>query len=377
MAAIDLRGVTRRFGSTTAVDDVTLQIADGEFFCLVGPSGCGKTTMLRLLAGFERPDHGDIVVGRERFNDLEPQSRNVGVVFQSYALFPTMTVWSNIAYGLRVRKLPKSEISRRIRDVLQLVELAGLEQRRPAQLSGGQQQRVALARALVIQPKLLLLDEPLSSLDAKLRVGIRRQIRRIQRELSITTLLVTHDQEEAMALADRIGVMHAGRLQQVGTPTEIYFQPRTAFVADFIGQSNLFDGQVERVTSDTALVALGQTLRLPLPLIPDVRAGDPVWCSLRPEALIVNGPSPGKAESVPIAGTVSFLEFLGNVVRVELSVDALPRPVLVEMSPHGHLPCPGTRLQVELDLTGVSYGLLHERPPGGEVTEGGGSGVLP
>jgi ABC-type Fe3+/spermidine/putrescine transport system ATPase subunit len=360
MATVDLRGVTRRFGRTTAVDDVTLEITDGEFFCLVGPSGCGKTTTLRLLAGFERPDHGDIIVGRERFNDLEPQDRNVGVVFQSYALFPTMTVWSNIAYGLRVRKLPRSEIARRIREVLELVELAGLEQRRPAELSGGQQQRVALARALVIQPKLLLLDEPLSSLDAKLRVGIRRQIRRIQRELSITTLFVTHDQEEAMALADRIGVMHAGRLQQVGTPAEIYFRPRTAFVADFIGQSNLFDGQVELVTNDTALVAVGQTLRLPLPLIPGVRAGDPVWCSLRPEALIVNGSSPGKAESVPIAGTVSLLEFLGNVVRVELSIEALPRPVLVAMSPHGHLPCPGTRLQMRLDLAGVSYGLLHE-----------------
>lgn len=358
MARVELRGVTRCFGSVMAVQDLSLEMADGEFFCLVGPSGCGKTTTLRLLAGFEHADNGDILVDGERFNDLQPQDRNVGVVFQSYALFPNMTVWSNIAYGLQVRKLQRSEVTRRVGEVLRLVELTDLEQRRPGQLSGGQQQRVALARALVIQPNLLLLDEPLSSLDAKLRVAIRRQIRRIQRELSITTLLVTHDQEEAMALADRIGVMHAGRLEQVGTPAEIYFEPRTAFVADFIGQSNLFDGHVEAVTAETALIAVGKALQLPLPLIPGVRAGDPVWCSIRPEAVAINDQPPGRSRLVPITGIVNVLEFVGNVVRVELSVDGLPRPVLLELSPHGALPHPGTSLQTWLDLVGVRYGPL-------------------
>ena len=219
---VELKGIVKRFGPLKAVDDVTLSIQEGDFFTLLGPSGCGKTTLLRMIAGFYRPDAGEIRFGDKRVNDVPPHRRETGMVFQNYALFPHLSVFDNIAYGLRARKLPRREIEARIAKIIGSVQLEGMEGRAPSQLSGGQQQRVALARALVISPQILLMDEPLSNLDAKLRVSMREEIRRIQKEMGITTIYVTHDQEEAMAVSDRIAILNRGRLEQVGAPVEIY-----------------------------------------------------------------------------------------------------------------------------------------------------------
>src|SRR5689334_22905528 len=241
---IALREVTKRFASTTAVDRVSLDIGDGELFTLLGPSGCGKTTLLRLLAGFVAVDDGEIRFGTRRVDGLPPHARNIGMVFQNYALWPHMTVRGNVTYGLRLRKLSAAEIGRRMAAGLARVNLTGLEDRYPGQLSGGQQQRVALARALVLNPDILLLDEPLSNLDAKIRVQVRGEIRALQRDLAITTIYVTHDQEEALSLSDRVAVMKDGRVLQVGRPRELYERPRTRFVADFVGTNNLLAGRI-------------------------------------------------------------------------------------------------------------------------------------
>src|SRR6266446_4501489 len=239
---IGLRAVSKKFGTAVAVDHATLDIADGELFTLLGPSGCGKTTLLRLIAGFYRPDGGEIWFGERRVDDLAPHVRNIGMVFQNYALWPHMTVAANVAYGLKLRKLGTAEVAARLHEGLRKVNLTGFESRYPGQLSGGQQQRVALARALVLNPDILLLDEPLSNLDAKIRVQVRAEIRSLQQELRITTIYVTHDQEEALSLSDRVAVMKDGRVLQVGSPKELYERPRTRFVADFVGTNNLVPG---------------------------------------------------------------------------------------------------------------------------------------
>jgi len=241
-AAIKLQQVTKSFdGKVVAVDDVTLDIKAGEFFSLLGPSGCGKTTSLRMIAGFEMPDSGRVHVGGEDITDVPVHRRDMGMVFQSYALFPHRTVAENVAFGLRMRDVPKPEIAKRVAAALAQVALTGLEERRPAQLSGGQQQRVALARALVIEPRVLLCDEPLGALDRKLRQQMQFELKELQQRLGVTLVFVTHDQEEALAMSDRIAVMNRGRVEQVGAPTEIYERPRTRFVADFIGEINLLD----------------------------------------------------------------------------------------------------------------------------------------
>ncbi len=239
MSTLTLAHVTRRYGGFTAVDDVSLDVADGEFVTLLGPSGCGKTTTLRMVAGFIAPDGGEIRFGDRQMTDVPPHRRNTAMVFQSYALFPHMSVADNIAFGLRMRKLSAAERESRIAEALDMVSLCGLEKRRPGELSGGQQQRVALARAIVTRPDILLFDEPLSNLDAKLREKVRIEIRDLQRRLRITTLYVTHDQSEAMAISDRIVVMNGGRIEQEGDPATIYRQPRSAFVADFLGAANI------------------------------------------------------------------------------------------------------------------------------------------
>jgi len=242
-ASIRIDGVTKTFdGQVKAVDDVTLDIEAGEFFSLLGPSGCGKTTTLRLIAGFETADAGRIVVGGQDITDLPVHKRDMGMVFQSYALFPHRTVAENVAFGLRMRGLPKAEIAERVAAALKQVALDGYEARRPSQLSGGQQQRVALARAIVIRPAVLLCDEPLGALDRKLRQSMQFELKQLQKELGVTLVFVTHDQEEALAMSDRIAVMNAGKVEQVGAPSEIYDRPRTRFVADFIGEINLFEG---------------------------------------------------------------------------------------------------------------------------------------
>ncbi len=241
-ASIKLASVTKTFdGKVVAVDDVTLDIAAGEFFSLLGPSGCGKTTSLRMIAGFERPDRGRVHVGNRDITDLPVHKRDMGMVFQSYALFPHRTVAENVAFGLRMRDVAKPDIERRVKAALAQVALTGMEDRRPGQLSGGQQQRVALARALVVEPPVLLCDEPLGALDRKLRQQMQFELKELQRRLGVTLVFVTHDQEEALAMSDRIAVMNGGKVEQVGAPTEIYERPRTRFVADFIGEINLIE----------------------------------------------------------------------------------------------------------------------------------------
>ena len=237
-----------------AVDNVSLDIKPGSFVTLLGPSGCGKTTTLRMIAGFESPDKGEIYLGDEAINELTPNKRDTAMVFQSYALLPHYNVFDNIAYGLKLRKLPKAEIKEKVMNMLDLVELTGMEERMTNQLSGGQQQRVALARALVMQPGVLLFDEPLSNLDAKLRVTMRTEIRKIQQRLGITAIYVTHDQSEAMSLSDEIILMHKGKIAQKGTPQDIYYRPQSEFVADFIGEVNFLDGEAKAVEGETVRV---------------------------------------------------------------------------------------------------------------------------
>ena len=236
---ISLEGVEKRFGSNLVVKKMNLEIAEGEFLTLLGPSGCGKTTTLRMIAGFEEASAGVIKVEGERIEDKEPFQRNVNTVFQNYALFPHMTVFNNVAYGLTIKKVPKPEIQERVMEMLRLVQLEGFEKRKPDELSGGQKQRVAIARALVNKPKVLLLDEPLGALDLKLRKQMQIELKRLQKKLGITFIYVTHDQEEAINMSDRIGVMHEGVLEQLGTPNEVYYQPRTSYVADFVGNANI------------------------------------------------------------------------------------------------------------------------------------------
>jgi putative spermidine/putrescine transport system ATP-binding protein len=323
---ISLRGVTKRFGATTAVDALSLEIREGELVSVVGGSGCGKTTTLRMIAGFERPDGGEIAFDGRVVNDVPPRKRGVGIVFQSYALFPTMTVAENIAFGLRVAGWRETQIRERVTEMLELTKLAGLEGRYANQLSGGQQQRVALARALARRPHILLLDEPLSALDAKIRLRLRGELRKIQQDLGITTLYVTHDQEEALSIADRIAVMANGRLEQVGRPEEVYGAPRTQFVADFIGIANLLGCRV--VSASAGLVDWeGVSLRVPPA---GLRDGDRVLVSVRPEKLVIADVA-GTDGWNRLEGVVEVATFLGPIVRAEVSIAG--RPLFVDV-PH-------------------------------------------
>src|SRR5713101_3046968 len=256
--AIALEGVSKGFGETRAVRDVTVAIGEGEFFSLLGPSGCGKTTTLRMIAGFEVPDEGRIVLQGQDVTSVSANHRKVNMVFQQYALFPHMSIYDNVAFGLKVKRVPRSDHGDRIHEILRVVELEGLERRRTRQLSGGQQQRVALARALVNRPAALLLDEPLGALDVKLRKQMQLELKRIQSELGTTFVYVTHDQEEALAMSDRMAVMNSGRVEQVGSPREIYEHPQTAFVADFIGSLNALEFTVEELVGGSAVAKLGE-----------------------------------------------------------------------------------------------------------------------
>jgi iron(III) transport system ATP-binding protein len=313
---IAVREVVKRFATTTAVDGATLDIADGELFTLLGPSGCGKTTLLRLIAGFYRPDGGEIWFGERRVDRLAPYERNIGMVFQNYALWPHMTVRANVSYGLRLRKLPAVEIAERLERGLRQVNLVGLEHRYPGQLSGGQQQRVALARALVLNPDILLLDEPLSNLDAKIRVQVRGEIRLLQQALRITTVYVTHDQEEALSLSDRIAVMRDGRIQQVADPKALYERPANRFVADFVGTNNFIPG-VCTERGDGRLV-----VETPLGLVRG-RPGDGVTpgsrcvLAVRPENVTL-----GAGGDNVFDGRVAFASYLGNAIRYDVETPA-------------------------------------------------------
>ena len=290
MPEIDVRleRVTKVFGDTIAVDDLSLEIEEGEFFSLLGPSGCGKTTTLRMIGGFEEPTRGTIYLGGRDVTDLPPYKRDVNTVFQSYALFPHLDVFENVAFGLRRRKVDRAEVERRVREALELVDLVGFERRRPSQLSGGQQQRVALARALVNRPKVLLLDEPLGALDLKLRKQMQLELKRIQAEVGITFIYVTHDQEEAMTMSDRIAVMRHGRIEQVGPPEDVYEHPATEFVAGFLGASNLLDGEVKERRGGVATIRLatGGTVRVPEDRMP-ADLDSVVKVGVRPEKISI------------------------------------------------------------------------------------------
>jgi len=307
MADLALADVHKTFGDTVALDGVSLDVASGEFFTLVGPSGCGKTTTLRTIAGLEPPTAGTVSFDGRDVTGLAPEDRDVGVVFQNYALFPHMSVAENVAYGLRFTDPPDGRtVDERVTELLELVDLAGMDERDPDQLSGGQQQRVALARALAPAPSVLLLDEPMSALDARLRETLRRQVKRIQSELGVTTVYVTHDQAEALAVSDRVAVMHEGRVEQVGRPREIYECPATRFVASFVGENTLFDGTVTDAGDGTVTVDVdGTTFRV----TGDAAPGEPVTVCVRPTALVVEG------DANRFTVTVDTAEFLGETTR--------------------------------------------------------------
>ena len=308
MDDLKLETISKRFDDVEVLKAFSLEVRKGELCCLLGPSGCGKTTTLRIIAGFLEPDAGRVVLDGADLTQIAPQRRNVGLVFQNYALFPHLNVFDNVAYGLRRRKWPKAKILPKVIEVLQLVELPGYDARRIHELSGGQQQRIALARSLVTEPKLLLLDEPLSNLDARLRADMRDEIRRIQRTLTMTTVYVTHDQEEAMSLADRIVVMNQGVIEQTGAPREIYEQPATRFVADFIGRVNLLPGQIRR----GSLHLLQQRFQLADAAWSD---GAAVTCAIRPERLRLR---PAAAGCIP--AVIRDATYFGAIVRYRVMV---------------------------------------------------------
>ncbi|RLG60002.1 ABC transporter ATP-binding protein [Candidatus Geothermarchaeota archaeon] len=329
MVEIRTENLTKRFGKVIALDKVTLKIRHGELFTLLGPSGCGKTTFLRTIAGFEMPDEGRIFFDGVDVTDVPAHKRGAGMVFQNYALWPHMSVYDNIAYGLKLRKLPKEEIDKRVKEALRLVKLEGLEKRNPHQLSGGQQQRVAVARVLVINPRVLLLDEPLSNLDAKLRIEMRGEVKKLQRRLGITTIYVTHDQEEAMSISDRIAIMNNGRIEQIGTPMEIYFRPKNDFVADFIGQGTFMRGEV---------IEIGRWLKVELengkiihaipsdPTNPP-KIGDKVLITIRPESFKI-----GRIEGFNVFKCkIDTVFFLGKFKR--LRAESENYSFLIEVDP--------------------------------------------
>jgi ABC-type Fe3+/spermidine/putrescine transport system ATPase subunit len=323
MPGLRLTNLSKRFGDTVAVQDLSLEVRDGEIMTLLGPSGCGKTTTLRCIAGFVTPDVGDIYLGQERVTRLPPERRDIGFVFQNYALWPHMTVYQNLAFGLELRRLLKQEIQRRMDEALALVRLSGFEDRYPRQLSGGQQQRVALARALVLQPSVLLLDEPLSNLDAQLREEMRFEIRELQKQLGITSIYVTHDQAEALVLSDRIAVMHRGELVQVGTPEEIYDQPANRFVAGFIGLTSFLEGHVSELVAATGLARVTTQDQLTIRVSGHgLGVGQPVTLSIRPEHIRLYRDSDTTAimDANVLKGQVVRAAYLGDMIDYRIRV---------------------------------------------------------
>jgi len=334
MTGVTIERVSFGYGGAPVLDDVSLEIAKGEFFAFLGPSGSGKTTLLRLVAGFGMPSSGTIKVGSRDVTDVPPWQRNVGMVFQSYALWPHMTVAGNVAFGLEQRGLPRDQIDAKVKRGLDLVGLAHLANRRPAQLSGGQQQRVALARTLVIEPEVLLLDEPLSNLDAKLRVEMRQEIAALQRKLGLTTIYVTHDQEEANAVADRIAVLDGGRIQQIGAPVDLYDRPANRFVATFLGTANLIEG---------TLGADGRFSAEGISFAGMAGVAGAACLSFRPQDVVLAAPGTG------IAGKIAHREFLGGTIRYVIEIG--PHRVIVDTAHHRGAPvhAPGAPVGVTID----------------------------
>jgi spermidine/putrescine transport system ATP-binding protein len=325
--SVELREISKRFGHTTVVERLSLGIRTGEFFSLLGPSGCGKTTTLRIIAGFEPPDSGELFINGRPATHTPPQERDVNLVFQNYALFPHLTVEQNVAFGLEMQKLPRAQIRERVGRALELVRLSGLGARFPRQLSGGQQQRVALARAIVTEPSVLLLDEPLGALDLKLRQEMQLELKRLQRELKITFLYVTHDQEEALKISDRLAVMHGGRVLQIGTPQEIYERPATRFVADFIGESNFLEGRVVHTAGKRAVVQIG-ALQTNVFSESPLQINQSVTLALRPERIQLCPPSEGNGTWT---GQVEELLYAGKETRYRVRIS--PEIALTVSSP--------------------------------------------
>jgi len=349
MAFLEIRNIQKSFGAAQVVRDFNLDVESGEFVSFLGPSGCGKTTVLRIVAGFEEPSSGSITIGGHEVTRLKPNQRDIGMVFQAYALFPNMTVAQNIAFGLKVARASQAEIGERVRAMLALIKLPELGDRYPYQLSGGQQQRVALARALAPRPKLLLLDEPLSALDAKVRVALRQEIRAIQKELGITTIFVTHDQEEALSISDRIVVMYGGKAEQVGTPFEVYNRPATRFVANFVGTLNVLEGTVTDaaggiVEVQAEKVALKGKLN-------GARTGDRLSLALRPEAIAL-GRRPGYDSS--LKGRIAEVHFLGSVIRVRVELGETVVSLDTFNSPSSPPPAVGDTAEISFSSADVS-----------------------
>ena len=353
MPEIDVRleRVTKTFGETVAVDDLSIDIQEGEFFSLLGPSGCGKTTTLRMIGGFEEPTMGSVYLGGRDVTDLPPYKRDVNTVFQSYALFPHLDVYENVAFGLRRRKVDKSQIDDRVTSALKLVDLFGFEKRKPPQMSGGQQQRVALARALVNQPKVLLLDEPLGALDLKLRKQMQLELKRIQQEVGITFIYVTHDQEEAMTMSNQFAVMRRGRIEQIGGPEEVYESPATEFVAGFLGASNLLDGEIKgtsngqtSITLSTGGVVYADSSRITAGLGPVVKVG------VRPEKITIVGDEGTVTEGRnSVSGTLRMSTYIG--VKYQFKVEGPGGHELTvyvqNLVSAGALPQPGQKVRLE------------------------------
>lgn len=342
MVEVRLEGVTKRFGKVVAVDEVTLSVRDGELFTLLGPSGCGKTTVLRIVAGLELPDSGKVYFGDRDVTLMKAYERRAVMVFQNYALWPHMKVYDNIAFGLRLMRLGKEEISRRVKEALEMVRLGGLEDRYPNQLSGGEQQRVALARALVVEPEVLLLDEPLSNLDAKLRVEMREELKRLQRELKITSIYVTHDQEEALSISDRVAVMNRGRIHQVGTPIEVYEEPIDPFVASFIGRASIIYGTLAGVEGGLALVESGD-VRFRGRLLEKAPEGSRVVAIFRPEDFTFNS---GAEKFNEFEGIVETVMFLGAHFHIRVRVDNME--FLARVEPR-MVPDRGSKIKLIID----------------------------
>ncbi|CDZ33190.1 ABC transporter ATP-binding protein [Neorhizobium galegae] len=344
MSFLVLESIKKSFGQTQVVKDFNMSIEKGEFVSFLGPSGCGKTTVLRMIAGFESPSDGAISINGRNQNALKTNQRNIGMVFQAYALFPNMNVFDNVAFGLKVAGKSKTEIETRVKEMLKLISLDHLADRYPYQMSGGQQQRVALARALAPKPQVLLLDEPLSALDAKIRVSLREEIREIQRRLGITTVFVTHDQEEALSISDRVVVMNAGRADQIGTPSEIYNRPTTRFVASFVGTLNIIEATVVDPAANTVKVG-ENTIRL-RESIGALKGGDKLSIALRPEAgsLLENAKG-----DTSLTGQVLSSHFLGSVIRTKLDVGGNQISFDMFNSPDAVLPQSGETLTLRFN----------------------------
>ncbi|CAA9516180.1 MAG: Spermidine/putrescine import ABC transporter ATP-binding protein PotA [uncultured Rubrobacteraceae bacterium] len=329
--AVRLAGITKRFGDFVAVDDLNLDIYEGEFFSLLGPSGCGKTTTLRMIAGFEEPTEGGISVAGEEVQGVPPYRRPVNTVFQSYAIFPHLNVFDNVAFGLRRAKVPKDEVASRVADACEMVQLAGFEKRKPGMLSGGQQQRVALARALVNRPKVLLLDEPLGALDLKLRKEMQLELKSLQEEVGITFVYVTHDQEEALTMSDRIAVMNEGKVQQLAGPTTLYETPANRFVAGFIGQTNVFSGTVERADGERTTLRTGEGLRVEALAREGVSPteGEEAHAAVRPEKVRF-----GQSGDNVCAAEVRQVVYLGASTQYIVELEGGGRLVLYQQNAH-------------------------------------------